>query len=108
MQRLARRTHLAAPRNREISSLIGRSKLGTSRIGIAVIDVRSGETLAELRGDDPFIPASNMKLLTSGAALRTLGSDFEFRTELARTATGKLQKFKLREPFWEGHTRQVN
>ena len=32
----------------------------------------------------------------------------EFRTELARTATGKLQKFKLREPFWVGHTRQVN
>ena len=32
----------------------------------------------------------------------------EFRTELARTATGKLQKFKLREPFWDGHTRQVN
>ncbi len=32
----------------------------------------------------------------------------EFRTELARTATGKLQKFKLREPFWAGHTRQVN
>ena len=32
----------------------------------------------------------------------------EFRSELARTATGKLQKFKLREPFWEGHTRQVN
>lgn len=24
-----------------------------------------------------------------------------FRDELARTATGKLQKFKLREPFWE-------
>jgi acyl-CoA synthetase (AMP-forming)/AMP-acid ligase II len=32
----------------------------------------------------------------------------EFRTELARTATGKLQKFKLREPFWAGHTRQVH
>jgi fatty-acyl-CoA synthase len=32
----------------------------------------------------------------------------EFRTELARTATGKLQKFKLREPFWEGQTRQVH
>jgi fatty-acyl-CoA synthase len=32
----------------------------------------------------------------------------EFRTELARTATGKLQKFKLRAPFWEGHERQVN
>ena len=32
----------------------------------------------------------------------------EFRNELARTATGKLQKFKLRAPYWEGFTRQVN
>lgn len=32
----------------------------------------------------------------------------EFRDELARTATGKLQKFKLRAPFWEGRTRQIN
>jgi len=32
----------------------------------------------------------------------------EFRTELARTATGKLQKFRLRQPFWEGRQRQVN
>jgi acyl-CoA synthetase (AMP-forming)/AMP-acid ligase II len=32
----------------------------------------------------------------------------EFRDELARTATGKLQKFKLRAPFWEGFERQVH
>ncbi len=32
----------------------------------------------------------------------------EFRTELFRTATGKLQKFKLREPYWLGRDRQVN
>jgi len=32
----------------------------------------------------------------------------EFRDALARTATGKLQKFKLRAPYWEGHSRQVN
>jgi acyl-CoA synthetase (AMP-forming)/AMP-acid ligase II len=31
----------------------------------------------------------------------------EFVTELPRTATGKLQKFKLREPFWAGQDRQV-
>ena len=31
----------------------------------------------------------------------------ELRDELARTATGKLQKFKLRAPYWEGRTRQV-
>ncbi|MCC5953215.1 MAG: AMP-binding protein [Acidimicrobiia bacterium] len=32
----------------------------------------------------------------------------EFRDELSRTATGKLQKFKLRAPYWEGQQRQVN
>ena len=32
----------------------------------------------------------------------------EFRDELARTATGKLQKFKLRAPYWEGMEKAVN
>jgi acyl-CoA synthetase (AMP-forming)/AMP-acid ligase II len=32
----------------------------------------------------------------------------EFRDELDRTATGKLQKFKLRAPYWEGMAKQVN
>jgi fatty-acyl-CoA synthase len=32
----------------------------------------------------------------------------EFRDELARTATGKLQKFKLRAPYWEGREHLVN
>lgn len=32
----------------------------------------------------------------------------EFREVLARTATGKLQKFKLREEFWAGRDRMVN
>jgi fatty-acyl-CoA synthase len=31
-----------------------------------------------------------------------------FRDELARTATGKIQKFKLRESFWADSERQVN
>jgi len=32
----------------------------------------------------------------------------EFRESLARTATGKLQKFLLRKPYWEGRYRRVN
>ena len=35
-------------------------------------------------------------------------SRVEFRDELDRTATGKLQKFKLRAPYWEGRERRVN
>jgi acyl-CoA synthetase (AMP-forming)/AMP-acid ligase II len=32
----------------------------------------------------------------------------EFRDAIPRTATGKVQKFKLREPYWAGHQRGVN
>ena len=35
-------------------------------------------------------------------------TSIEFREVLARTATGKLQKFKLRAPYWEGYDRQVH
>jgi fatty-acyl-CoA synthase len=32
----------------------------------------------------------------------------EFREAIPRTATGKIQKFKLRESYWQGSERQVN
>ena len=35
-------------------------------------------------------------------------TSIELRDELARTATGKLQKYKLRAPYWENQDKQVN
>jgi fatty-acyl-CoA synthase len=35
-------------------------------------------------------------------------SSVEFRESLTRTATGKLQKFKLRNPYWAGYEKRVN
>ncbi|MEO6204486.1 MAG: AMP-binding protein [Mycobacteriales bacterium] len=35
-------------------------------------------------------------------------TSIELRTEIPRTATGKIQKFKLREQYWQGYDRQVN
>ena len=35
-------------------------------------------------------------------------TSIEFRDSLVRTATGKLQKFKLRSPYWEGRSRRIN
>ena len=32
----------------------------------------------------------------------------ELRDALDRTATGKLQKYKLRQPYWEGRAKLVN
>ncbi len=65
----------------------------------ALVVTTPGSTLTE----DDVIAWSKTKLAGYKCPKRV-----EFRAELARTATGKLQKFKLREPFWSDATRQVN
>lgn len=71
--------------NDEVRAIMGRGKLGAkSKIGVSIVDVDRGTVLASVRASDRFAPASNMKVLTSGAALLTLGPDFAFRTEFVR------------------------
>jgi len=41
-----------------------------------------GDTLFALEADEPLVPASNLKLLTTAAALRILGPEYRFRTYL--------------------------
>jgi serine-type D-Ala-D-Ala carboxypeptidase/endopeptidase (penicillin-binding protein 4) len=48
--------------------------------GALVVDAQTGETLYERNAEKFFVPASNMKLLTTAFALATLGSDYRFRT----------------------------
>jgi D-alanyl-D-alanine carboxypeptidase/D-alanyl-D-alanine-endopeptidase (penicillin-binding protein 4) len=45
------------------------------------VDV-GGHTLLSLRADQPFVPASNLKVLTALTALDLLGPDTTFRTEV--------------------------
>ena len=56
---------------------------------IAGVSVRNeiGEELFEQYGDIRLHPASNMKLLTSAAALTTLGEDYQFTTEILTDGT---------------------
>lgn len=70
------------PLQADVDRLIHGAKLGKSRIGVSVIDVKTGEVLAARNSEQDFCPASNMKLLTTGAALWTLKPDFVFKTEL--------------------------
>jgi D-alanyl-D-alanine carboxypeptidase/D-alanyl-D-alanine-endopeptidase (penicillin-binding protein 4) len=53
---------------------------GQGSWGILIVDAESGETLYQRNSDKYFVPASNMKLLTTALALATLGPDYRFRT----------------------------
>jgi len=81
---------------------------------VAVIGVPSekwGETIKALVVLEPGKEATEAELIAwckDKAAGYKAPTSIEFRDELARTATGKLQKFKLRAPYWEGYERQVN
>jgi len=73
---------LAGPLDSELKALIKHIELGNAEVGVVVIDPESNRVLASHNPDVALIPASNQKLLTSGAALLTLGESFAFRTEL--------------------------
>jgi acyl-CoA synthetase (AMP-forming)/AMP-acid ligase II len=77
---------------------------------IGVPDEKWGETV---KGLVVLVPGSDVGEVDLIAHCRDRLAHYkcpttvEIRDELTRTATGKLQKFKLRAPYWEGHTRQV-
>jgi serine-type D-Ala-D-Ala carboxypeptidase/endopeptidase (penicillin-binding protein 4) len=68
-------------------SLIGVSPVNRGEWGLLVVDSVTGETLYERNADSYFVPASNMKLLTTALALDKLGPDFRFRTTLETNGT---------------------
>jgi fatty-acyl-CoA synthase len=78
---------------------------------IGVPDEKWGETVKALvvaRSGTAVTEDELMEHCRARMAHFKCPTSVEFRDALTRTATGKLQKFKLREPFWEDRTRQVN
>ncbi|MBO0834782.1 MAG: AMP-binding protein [Actinobacteria bacterium] len=78
---------------------------------IGVPDAKWGETvkaLVVLRTPGTATEAELIEHCRARLAHFKCPTSIELRDELARTATGKLQKFKLREPYWSGLDRKVN
>jgi acyl-CoA synthetase (AMP-forming)/AMP-acid ligase II len=80
---------------------------------IGIPDEKWGETVKALvvlaAGTDPT-SVTERDLIDHCRARLThykCPTSVEMREALPRTATGKLQKFKLRAPYWEGRDRQV-
>ncbi|CAN5853645.1 hypothetical protein BH20ACT6_BH20ACT6_24810 [soil metagenome] len=54
--------------------------------GVVIRDLRRDREVLRAGGDDPFVPASTLKLLTAAAALSELGPDHRFVTSVARAS----------------------
>jgi acyl-CoA synthetase (AMP-forming)/AMP-acid ligase II len=78
---------------------------------IGVPDQKWGETVKALivvRSGEQVTEAELIEFCRSRLAHFKCPTSVEFRDTLVRTATGKLQKFKLRAPYWEGYERRVH
>jgi fatty-acyl-CoA synthase len=78
---------------------------------IGVPDEKWGETIKALVVLRPGATATERDLIEhcrGRMAHYKCPTSVELRSALERTATGKVQKFRLREPYWTGRTRRVN
>jgi fatty-acyl-CoA synthase len=78
---------------------------------IGVPDAKWGETvkaLVVLRSADGATEADLIEHCRSRLSHFKCPTSIELRDALPRTATGKLQKFRLREPYWVGLERKIN
>lgn len=70
----------------DIRAVLGDKALANGVAGVSVARLGGGggevNFVFRSNGDKPLIPASNLKVLTTSAAMATLGPDFRFRTQL--------------------------
>lgn len=65
-----------------IDSLADAPEFHNSYWGILIVDPERGDTLYSRNAGKLFLPASNMKVITSSVALTQLGPDYTYRTTL--------------------------
>jgi len=69
-----------------LTEILEAPELDGARTGLHVRSVSDGHVLFDRNGQQLFNPASNMKLLTTAAALHHLGPSYVFKTEVRRDA----------------------
>ncbi|MBE9000511.1 D-alanyl-D-alanine carboxypeptidase/D-alanyl-D-alanine-endopeptidase [Nostoc sp. LEGE 12447] len=74
-----------------IDAVINRPLFSRVRWGILVQPLSSGQTLYSRDAQKYFTPASNLKLLTTAAALQQLGANFRIRTSIYQNGNGVLR-----------------
>jgi serine-type D-Ala-D-Ala carboxypeptidase/endopeptidase (penicillin-binding protein 4) len=69
-----------------LREILHASVLSRTRVGMRVMEARTGRLFLDTRGGVLMDPASNQKVLATTTALMRLGADWRFRTELTGPA----------------------
>lgn len=75
------------PLRERLDSIFDEAQWESSHWGVLVQDLNTSEVLYERAGAKRVMPASNMKLFTTAAALETLGPDHRFETHIYASGT---------------------
>jgi D-alanyl-D-alanine carboxypeptidase/D-alanyl-D-alanine-endopeptidase (penicillin-binding protein 4) len=75
-------TSFASNLQQKIDQILARKDQKNVEFTISVIDPQTGSRIYGYNPSKPLTPASNMKLVTSFTALKTLGSDYKFVTKV--------------------------
>lgn len=66
----------------DVQRLVRSLDLKKAKVSVSIRDGDSDASLVAIDAERPMLPASNMKLLTTGAFLSAFGTDFRFSTRL--------------------------
>lgn len=65
-----------------IDAIINQSSQKKVRYSVSIVDAETGKAVYTHNARDAMIPASNMKVVTTAAALRYLGADYKYSTKI--------------------------
>ncbi len=77
-----------------LKSILLKPEYRDAQVGVSLVDLNSNEQIYSYHGNQLFVPASTLKIITSAAAIEILGPEYRFKTKIGYT--GFIEKNKLK------------
>ena len=74
--------HAKADLTKQIDAIIGQNSQTKVQFSINIIKANSGKQIYSHNANTPMLPASNMKIITTAAAIKYLGPNYEYITQI--------------------------
>jgi len=72
----------SASTSNRVDGFISQSSQKKVRFSVHIINADTGRTVYSHNAEKPLVPASNMKIITTAAALKYLGPNYEYKTKV--------------------------